>query len=294
MFKNLKNAIAVLAFSALAMTSCVNKEAITNRLDNLEDRISKLEDAIGATNANALAASTLLKESTLILGYEKTDYGYIFSIDGGEVEIIFGTEAPGIVPIVGVDAAGNWIMSIDGGQNWSKIAGSSNAFCEAGATPQVKVDADGYWCISLDRGKTWSQIKNSDGKPISATDGKEVAGKKTFFTALVPGENQVTLTLADGQTVTIPVLNNFFINVKGCTEGAEIAKGSTLEYAVETSGVASAAIQAPSGWEAVLTDTSFTVAAPSKGENGIYTIGITAVSTKGTVKQYNYTFTLKD
>ncbi|MGM9748655.1 MAG: PL29 family lyase N-terminal domain-containing protein [Candidatus Cryptobacteroides sp.] len=292
MFKNLKKTFAVLAFSALFMTSCVNKEDIKNRLDNLEDRISKLEDAIGATNANALAASTLLKENTLILGYEKTEYGYIFSFDGGEVEIIFGTQAPGIIPIVGVDTAGNWIMSLDGGQSWSKIAGSSNAFCEEGATPQVKVDADGYWCISLDGGKTWSQIKDGAGKPISATDGKEMAGKKTFFTALELGENQVTLTLANGQTVTIPVASNFFINLKGYTEGAQIAKGATLEYEVETSGVASAAIQTPSGWEAVLTDTSFSVTAPSKGENGIYTIGITAVSDKGTVKQFDYTFTL--
>ncbi|MGN1211925.1 MAG: PL29 family lyase N-terminal domain-containing protein [Candidatus Cryptobacteroides sp.] len=290
----MKNAFAALAFSALAMTSCVNKDTLTSRMDDLEKRIADLENAVSATNANALAASKLLKENTLILGYEKTEYGYIFSIEGENVEVIFGTEAPGIVPLVGVDANGNWIMSTDGGESWSKITGASNAFCEPGATPQVKTDADGYWCISTDGGKTWSQIKDAEGNPVSATNGKEVAGKKTFFTSFIPGENQITLTLANGQTVSIPVVSDFIFNLAGYTLGAEIAKGATLEFEVETVGVASAAIQAPSGWAAVLTDTTLSVTAPSAGENGIYTIGITAVSAKGSVKQTNYTFTLKD
>lgn len=294
MSTEMKNAFAALAICSLALTSCVDKEGLNRRMDELEERITALEDAVIATNANALAASKLLKDNTLILGYEKTEYGYIFDIEGESIEVIFGIQAPGIVPLVGVDAHGNWIMSIDGGSSWTKIAGASNAFSEPAVTPQVKVDDEGFWCISYDGGKTWTVIKDAEGHPVSATDGKQVAGKKTFFSSIEPGEDTVNITLASGENVTIPVLADFSFSLWGYTEGKTIAKIGTFECGVQSVGVASLAVQAPSGWDVVVSDTIFSVTAPASGENGVYTIGVIAVSHNGRVKQYNYTFTLTD
>ncbi|MGM9791117.1 MAG: PL29 family lyase N-terminal domain-containing protein [Candidatus Cryptobacteroides sp.] len=290
----MKNAFAALALCALALTSCVDKEGLSRRMDGLEERISALEDAVIATNANALAASKLLKENTLILGYEKTEHGYIFNLEGEQVEIIFGAQAPGIVPMVGVDAQGNWIMSLDGGETWTKIPGASNAFSEPAVTPQVKVDNEGFWCISYDEGKTWSRILDGEGKPVSATDGKQVAGKKTFFTSIELGEDAVNITLASGENVTIPVLVDFSFSLVGYTEGKTIAKIGTFECGVQSVGVASLAVQAPSGWDVTISNTIFSVTAPAQGDNGLYTIGVIAVSSNGRVKQYNFTFTLTD
>lgn len=284
---------AALALSAFALTSCVNKEELTGRLDSLEERISKLEEAIIATNANALAASKLLKENILVLGYEKTDCGYVLRLEGEEVEIIFGAQAPGIVPLVGVDASGNWVMSLDGGSTWTKIAGAANAFSEPGIAPEVKVDQEGYWCISYD-GKTWSRITDAQGRPVSATDGKQMAGVKTFFTAIEFTEDFVILTLASGETVQVPIAKSLDFQLIGYTPDAPVAKGATLEYEVSSVGVAGAAAQVPQGWELVLTDEKFTLIAPQQGENGIYSIGLTVVSSAHKLAQFDFSFTLTD
>ena len=288
------NTLAALALSAFALTSCVNKEELKGRLDSLEERISKLEDAVIATNANALAASKLLKENTLILGYEKTEYGYVLSIEGEEVEIIFGAQAPGIVPLVGVDKDGNWIMSLDAGSSWTKIAGADNAFSDSGITPMVRVDDEGYWCISYDVGKTWNRITDAQGRPISATDGKQMAGVKTFFTAIEFTKDVVILSLASGETVTVPISKAIDLQLIGYTPDAPVSKGSTIEYEVSSKEVASAALQAPDGWEVILTDEKFTLTAPEQGENGIYTIGVTTVSSAHKAGQFNFSFTLTD
>ena len=44
----------------LGAVSCLNKEDM-NKLNNLEDRISKLEEAAGQVNSNTIAVGTLLK-----------------------------------------------------------------------------------------------------------------------------------------------------------------------------------------------------------------------------------------
>ena len=153
--------LIILTFSMAV--SCLDTKDLETRLDNLDDRISKLETTVGQINDNALAVSKFAKENTIIVRYTPLTDGYELELsDGTTITITDGLNAPGIVPIVSIDKNGNWLMSIDGGKTFEPIKGAVNAFKETGQTPQFKVDAEGYWMISLDGGQTYTQLLDAN------------------------------------------------------------------------------------------------------------------------------------
>jgi hypothetical protein len=287
--------LIVLAFSTAV--SCLNKEEMENRLDNLDDRITALEETVAQVNDNALAISKFAQDNILIVKYTKQEHGYELELsDGTKITITDGATAPGIVPIVGIDADGNWIMSIDSGNTFTPIKGATNAFKETGQTPQFKIDADGFWMVSIDGGKTYNQIIGPNGKPISATDGSLAAGKSKFFTDITyDKENGVfTMTLANGEVLSVPVIESFYIKVSGYAEKAVILLDQTLKYKVEMNEVKDAFFNVPEGWRAVLTDDELQVTAPSEGAKGEYTINLVLTSVDGFILNEEFVFTLSD
>ena len=276
---------------AVAATSCIDKEGIGDRLDKIEDRIETLEGAVSTVNDNALAVSALLKDSTIILSFEKTNAGYELELsDGTTVKVVYGKELPGVTPIIGIDADGRWTMSIDNGETFTVIPECATGKPAPAVTPQIKIDADGYWCYSMDAGKTWKQVLGADGKPISATDGKEVSGGKTYFSDVNYDADKgiMNFTLIDGSSFSVKTLTGCLMTIvdfKG-----NIKPDETLVFEVEAKGVAETAIQAPEGWIATLTDTQFTVTAPADAEAGEYEIRIILVSTDGFVKTLSAKF----
>lgn len=280
---------------ALLIASCVDKDAFDSRLDSLEDRIKSLETVVSAANGNAVAASVLLRENTLIVGVTETENGYVLEMeDGLTVNVIYGLDAEGIVPLIGVDENGKWIMSFDGGVTFSVIPGCANAFQQSAPTPQVMIDEKGFWCVSKDDGKTWTQIIGADGKPVSATDGKSIAAVKTYFTEVAynQAEGVMSFTLADGNSFSVPVISTFYMNLKGYEKGTAIEPGETLTYEVEMSDIADAAIQAPEGWAVILNENGMSVTAPEDAEEGEYSISVYLVSGKGYVRTVEFTFSL--
>ena len=287
--------LIILTFSAAS--SCLNKEEVTDRLDNLDERVTALEQAVAQINNNALAISKFVKESTTIIRYTELEDGYELELsDGTKITITDGASAPGIVPIVSLDKEGNWIMSIDGGETFSPIKNAVNAFKESGQTPQFKIDADGYWLVSIDGGKTFSQILGANGKPISATDGTSVSGKAKFFNDITfDKENGVfTMTLASGEVLSVPVVESFYIKVAGYTEKAVILLEQTLKYKVEMNEVEEAFFKVPENWKAVLTDSELQITAPAFGEKGEYTINLILTSVDGFILNEVFVFTLSD
>ena len=284
----------LLAFASAAavMVSCIDKEAMDDRLNSIEDRIEVLEEAVIAANDNAIALSALLKESTLIVGLSEFDGGYTLELsDGTTVNVTYGDKLPGVTPIVGIDSAGRWVMSIDNGETFSVIPGCATAFPAQAATPQIKIDAEGYWCYSIDGGKSWTRITDAEGKPISATDGKEVASVKTYFQEVVYNatEGIMTFTLIDGSTFSVPVVSTFFLTVKDFN--GTIAAGQTINYEVEYGDVAETAVQAPEGWVVILSENQLSVTAPASAE-GTHTVNIFLVSSKGYLKTVALEFTI--
>ena len=294
MHKRLLKMLLAFASVAAVTVSCIDKDAIDDRLNSLEDRIAALEKSVAAANDNAIAQSALLKDSTLIVGLSEFEGGYTLELsDGTTVKVTYGDKLPGITPIVGIDADGRWVMSIDNGKTFSVIPGCSTPFPAQAATPQIKVDAEGYWCYSIDGGNSWTRIVNAEGKPISATDGKVVASMKTYFQEVIynAAEGSMAFTLIDGSTFSVPVVSSFFLTVKDFN--GYIASGESVNYSVEYGDVAETAVQAPEGWAVILSENQLSVSAPaSLNEGDEYTVNIFLVSTKGYLKTVVLNFTI--
>ena len=283
----------IMAFSAIV--SCSDTSDLETRLENLEGRIASLEETVGEVNDNAIAIRRLYQENTLIVGMTELEHGYELELsDGTTIRITDGASAPGIVPVIGLDAEGNWVMSLDGGETFTSIKGATNAFTQTGQTPQVKVDAEGFWLVSIDGGKTFTRILDGKGNPISAIDGMLTGGISTFFKEVAYDEDKgiLRIVLLDGNSLEIPVVDTFYLKVNGHSNGATIFLNQPITYKVEVSDVAGAMIQTPDGWDAVLTDTELTVTGPAEGEAGEYDINIVITSSDGFIKHVKLTFTL--
>ena len=90
--------------------------------------------------------------------------------------------------------------------------------------------------------------------------------KPEILGAIEVSETEVKITLADGTVVNVPVVDNFMfavtLNGSVVTDVQEFAKGDVMEYAVEQSNVASAAVVAcPAGFKVELEETKLVVTA---------------------------------
>lgn len=280
--------LITLILLALSAASCINKEQMDARLDDISVRIGRLEEAVAASNSNAIAVGKFLRgDDILILSYETDEHGYILELsDGTIVRVTFGAQAPTIVPIIGVDENGRWIVSIDG-EKYDFITGAANVMDNDGITPQVRVNEDGCWEISVDGGSTWTALLDDNGKPVSAVDGASVAGKSSFFSNVVydAEASVMVFTLQDGRKITVDVLESFFLRICGYKDGRTIHLDETLLYETESSDIAQAIVMAPEGWTVLLTDEQLSVTAPSTGEEGAQAhIAILLVSCKGYIR----------
>ena len=284
----------MLIIFGLGAVSCLNKEDM-EKLDSLEQRINKLEEAAGVVNNNSIALGTFLKGETIIVGFTELEHSYELELsDGTKLTITDGVNAPGIVPIVGIDKDGNWIMSIDNGETFSPITGAVNADSMTGHTPLVQVDKDGLWMVSTDGGKTYAHVTGANGKPQSAVNGIITGNLNTFFEDITYDQEkaELTITLKAGNPIVIPVVETFYLNILGMREKEVIFLNQPKEYKVEMSEVKDAFFQVPEGWSAVLTEESLLVTGPQDGTAGDYKINIVITSPKGYIKHIELTFSL--
>ena len=295
----MRRLISIIAGSIAALAllfSCDGTASLEKQLDDLDSRVDNIQTLISTTNTNNVALKALLDSKTLIVAHEETSDGVRLDLsDGSKVEIFYGNTAAWIVPIVGIDEEGRWTVSIDGGQTFTYVRRTTNIHEGDGITPEIGVDTDGYWTMSMDGGKTFTRILTPEGFPISARDGREVAGAYSFFkNAEYNAESSVmTFSLLDGRVLEVPVVQDFFLNVKGFTPGQTICLGETKAYEIEAGELESAIFRGPEGWGAVLTDSELRVTAPETASGGSYTITLLAVSTKGYIRTYEYVYTLK-
>ena len=196
---------------------------LENKLNDLEGRITALEESVSAVNANAIALRAIMKEGIRIVGFTALEHGYKLSLsDGTVVDVIYGTTAPGIIPTIGINADGKWVMSLDG-ENFTVIQGAQLVDAEDGLAPQVRVSSGGFWQVSIDGGKTWSDILGADGKPVSAVDGAAAGGIWTIFrdvTVDADRQQMVFILATDGSEERVPIVDNFDMQLDGNSEGA--------------------------------------------------------------------------
>ena len=286
--------LGLLTGSVLA--ACVDTAPLEGRLDALSERIAAQENAVAAANDNAIAVGKFLRgDDILIVSWKALEHGYEMELsDGSTVRVVFGGEAPALVPVIGVDAEGWWTLSLDGGKTAQRIAGATPLGDTDGHTPQVRINGNGCWEITVD-GSSWTPILDGAGRPVSAVDGAAVAGLSSFFRNVVydASEASMTFTLQDGRTVTVPVIQDFYLRLKGYRDGSTIHLSETVTYAVEASDVAQAIARVPEGWTLVVTEEECAVTAPSEGVDGeTVPLDILVVSSKGYLRRVKLSFRL--
>ncbi len=284
--------LSLIIFGA-ALASCIDTDGLDGRLDRLDEKIAALESAVGELNGNIVTLNKLYTTDLTIVGKTELKYkdqvkGYELEFsDGSKSTVIFGADYSVSVPLVRVNADGNWEASFDEGENWQTY-GKVNM---DGTTPQFKIDAEGYWTMSL--GGEYTRIRDVYGREVSAVNGAAMAGKPLFTDVAYDASKSVMVfKITDGETLEIPVIDSFFVRVS--TEGnSSFIIDETKNYDVELGDVKEVIITAPEGWSAVLADNVLSVTAPSDGEEKNYTFELYAVSTQGYIKKVILEFSFK-
>ncbi len=223
---------------AIAMVGCEYDDSeLTNRVNNLEDRVVTLEQLCSQMNTNitamqaivnalqtqdAITAVTPITEGGKTIGYTitfaKGDPITIYHGQNGKDGADGEDGEDGYTPVIGVDQDedgvyywtldGEWLTDADG----NKIAtsgkdGEDGADGEGGKSgmPELKIQG-GYWYVSYDGGENWERLGRATG--YDGSDGKDGANGDAFFEKVVVNEQKGFVTFYftdDTKPIEIPL-----------------------------------------------------------------------------------------
>lgn len=291
----MKKLISILAAVVMcaAYTGCSGTDDLWGVYDDLNDRVSALEQSVADANSNIAALQKLvqaLQERVTIDAVTPTATGYTIRFsDGTTAEISNGSSAPTIS--VRKDADGLYYWTLDG--EWltdgtgakvraSALDGDKGDKGNDGVTPQIRInDQTKEWEYSLDGGKTWTPTGTVAEGP------KGDKGDSFFKSVDTSDDGYVVFTLADGSEIVIPRTVKFRFEI-ACDAGLNTIKfGTEKSFAVTAEGVADYMITRPDGWGASFDGKALTVKAPAKSNTSAETAGeiaVMVVSTAGTTR----------
>lgn len=245
----MKNLLFLLLCSLL-LFGCSDKyddSALRNDLDNLENRIAKVEELCKQMNTNISSLQKIvdaLQNKLSILKVEPISDGYIIHFSDDTAATIKNGKNAGPVPVIGVqkDADGIYYWTLDG--NWltdaqgNKIkaqgtdgakgdtgdkgdTGNTGAKGDTGVTPQLKIEND-YWFVSYDSGQSWTKLGKATGE-----NGKD--GTNGIFKSVTEDVNNVYFTMANGTIITIPKGDNSQFALAFDTTDVAILHGGAIK-----------------------------------------------------------------
>lgn len=240
--------------AAAAFQSCNNNDDLWDAIDDLKSRVQALETQVDALNNNVEAMKALYNGGATISEVSETDGTYTLKLTNGTtLTLTQGSEAEAVIPVVSIDAQGNWQYSVDGGKSF--IALNVNAEAEDGVTPQFRVDeATGLWQINTTGEESgWTNVKNTAGEDVSAVGGT-VTDK--FFDSVRTDGNVLYVKLLGSETeLQIPIVADVLCEIVTTTEGIQMFdSGVERTFDVKMKGIDQAIVVAPEGWTARLTD----------------------------------------
>lgn len=270
--------------AALIIAGCAKETDLTpinERITSIEERVNALEASLIKANSDIKTLQELVEYRLVNSAVKKNGVWTIVLSNGTELNIAAGGEDRGNTPIIKVDAEGFWVVDNLDGNGYVYVLDSNGQKVKASAgAPVLGVDDQGYWTLTVDGVTT--QIKNKNGEPILAEP------KSIFSDAKVEGNNLV-LTLANGEVISVPIVAEFLVKIDGIEEEQIFELGETKTYNVTMMGIQSAIVSKPDGWRVVLDDTSLKVTAPaavtkavsfdSESQVAIYAVSIQGYST---------------
>lgn len=305
----------MIAMVGFALTGC--RQRIWDELDELDNRVTALEEIVKKTNSDIAAIQTILnaiQNNVFVTNVITTPDGYTIQFsDGTSATISNGTDgADANTPVISVkqDTDGNYYWTINGewlivdgervranghdGQNGQNGQdgqdgqdGEDGQDGQDAVAPQVCINEDTKeWEISTDGGVTWV----STGVIAEGQDGENgsviVEGETLFQSIDYTNEDYVIFTLADGTVLKVARYDEsapMFIIVDA-PELIQMEYGTTVEFAVEATNVVEHLINVPEGWHASYINNVLSITAPAKDlchydKEGF--IAITVVSESG-------------
>ena len=285
-----------LLLCGLLLFGCSDKyddSALRNDLNDLENRVTKLEELCKQMNTNISSLQKIveaLQDNLSISKVEQISDGYIIHFSDGSTATIKNGKDSGTIPVIGVrkDTDGCYYWTLDGewltdekgnkvkaqgtdgkdgvdGEDGNDGAdgedGTDGTNGKDGITPQLKIE-NGRWMLSMDNGKTWTDIGQATG--ADGTDGEDgVDGKdgtNGIFKSVREDDDNVYFTLEDDSIITIPKSDNSEFAIAFDTTDIAILNGGeskTISYTI-TSATKNTVVKAiaQDGWKVKVNATS--------------------------------------
>ena len=220
-----------LLMCVLLLLGCSDKyddSALRNDLNDLENRVAKLEDLCKQMNTNISSLQTIvtaLQNNVYVTGTtplmkDGKEIGYTITFSkGNPITIYHGKDGQdgedGTTPTIGVkkdtDGVYYWTLNgefivVDGGKIQAEGKDGTN-----GTTPQFKIEND-YWFVSYDNGANWTQLGKATGE-----DG---VGSDSMFSDVdyETSTDYVIFTLSNGTQIKLPTWSAFEALQRLCNE----------------------------------------------------------------------------
>jgi len=280
----------------LLLFGCGDKyddSALRNDLNDLENRVAKLEELCKQMNTNISSLQKIveaLQDNLSISKVEQISDGYIIHFSDGSTATIKNGKNSEDAPIIGVkkDTDGIYYWTLDGewltDEKGNKVKaqgtdgkdgvdGEDGTNGKDGITPQLKIE-NGRWMLSMDNGKTWTDIGQATGADGTngedGVDGKD--GTNGIFKSVTEDNDNVYFTLEDDSVITIPKSDNSKFAIAFDTTDIAILNGGeskTISYTI-TDATKNTVVKAiaQDGWKVKVDATStdkgtITITAPN-------------------------------
>lgn len=221
----------VLTF-ALSGCSKYDDSILSGRIDDLEQRVTTIEEQCKQLNINVSSLQILLEalqENDAITSVSpiregEDEIGYTISFSKGpSITLYHGKN--GQTPVVGakIHSDGHYYWTINGewllDKNDNRIlaVGTSGENGRDGVTPQFKI-VEGDWYISLDNGNIWDYLGRATG-----ADGKD----SSMVNINLSNSDYVVFTLSDGTEFSLPRYKTLIITFED-EENIEFTPDNTI------------------------------------------------------------------
>lgn len=230
-----------IALWGMLWTACTdNTDDLWDSLNELEQRVTDLEELCNQMNANIASLQSIVNAS------QQGDYitGISPLMQNGEeigYTITFAKNAPitiyhGNSPVIGVkEEKGVYYWTLNG--EWLTDGGTR--IMAEGMTPQLKIE-EGYWYVSQNNGVSWTRLGKATGEEGNA-----------IFESVTQDDDYVYFVLADGTSFIVSKYDGVSVTFSQ-QEDILIFWGKTTEvtYSIIGGGVNPAIeADAPAGWD---------------------------------------------
>ncbi len=251
----------MLTILALAATCCFagckdDTDDLWDEVNGLKSRVEALETQVKVLNDNIEALSALAQQGATITEAKEENGTWTITLSNGDVLTLKqGSEAEAVVPVMGIDAEGYWVVDYRDGKGFVRILVDGKPVKSTavdGFTPKFRIDANSCWEVSYDGGKTYEPVLGADGRPVSAVGSGEVTDK--FFAKAEVQGDMFHIELLTGESFDIPIVPDFYCRIVA-PEGVQVfSSRETKRFEVQVNGVENVLISTPDGWSAQLTD----------------------------------------